>query len=197
MEGRSAMTTQATTLFLSDAVMQEHHPGPHHPESPDRLRAILRALEHVRHPGLERRTPRKAERAEILRVHDEDYVSTIGSLSGRRATLDADTHLSEGSVTAALTAAGAACDAVESVLAGRAANAFAAVRPPGHHAVRRRAMGFCVFNNIAIAAEHALSLGVERVLIVDWDVHHGNGTQGHFYERRDVLFFDAHRYPFY
>jgi acetoin utilization deacetylase AcuC-like enzyme len=186
-----------STLLLSDPVMEEHHTGEHHPESPERLFAVHAALERARHPALLRRDARVASEEEIARVHDLDYIATIKKLRGARTSLDSDTHLSENSVDAAFKAAGAACDAVESVLAGRADNAFAAVRPPGHHAVHARAMGFCVFNNVAIAAEHARSLGVSRVLIADFDVHHGNGTQGQFYERPEVLFFDAHRYPFY
>ena len=186
-----------STLFLHDPIMVDHRPGPHHPESPDRIGAVVAAAEDADHRALVHRSPRIGTDAEILRVHSEQHLANIRQLRGRRTSLDSDTHLSEGSVDAAFMAAGAACDAVEAVLAGKVQNAFAAVRPPGHHAVRPQGMGFCVFNNMAIGAEHARTLGAERVLIIDWDVHHGNGTQGHFYERGDVLLFDAHRYPFY
>jgi len=186
-----------STLFLSDPIMQEHRPGRDHPESPERLLAVLDALESAHHPALVRRTPRAATVAEIARNHDELYVRTMERLRGKRLSLEPDPHVSEGSIDAAFSAAGAACDAVESVIAGRADNAFAAVRPPGHHATRKQAMGFCIFNNMAIAALHARALGASKVLIIDWDVHHGNGTSGAFYECRDVLVFDAHRYPFY
>ena len=186
-----------TTLFLHDPLMQEHRPGPHHAESPERLIAVLAAMESVDHPNLVRRSPRIASDAEIARVHDPRYLAHVRAIRGQRVSLDPDTHLSELSVDAAFMAAGAACDAVETVMSGKADNAFCAVRPPGHHALPGLAMGFCVFNNVAVAAEHALSLGAKRVLIADWDVHHGNGTQAHFYERGEVLFFDAHRYPFY
>jgi len=185
------------TLFLHDPLMQQHLTGPHHAESPERLRAVLAAMETVDHPGLVQRSPRIASDAEIGRVHDPRYLAQVRGIRGQRVSLDPDTHLSELSVDAAFMAAGAGCDAVEAVMSGAIDNAFAAVRPPGHHALPGLAMGFCVFNNVAIAAEHALSLGAKRVLIADWDVHHGNGTQSHFYERSDVLFFDAHRYPFY
>ncbi len=186
-----------TTLLLHDALMGEHQPGPHHPESPERLGAIMRALEDADHPALVHRAPRPASTAEIARVHGQRYIDHVAALRGKRASLDPDTHLSPQSVDAAFAAAGAAVHAVEAVLRGEVDNAFCAVRPPGHHALPQLGMGFCVFNNVAIAAEHALTLGARRVLIVDWDVHHGNGTQAHFYERPEVLFFDAHRYPFY
>ncbi len=185
------------TLFLSDPLMREHRPGLHHPESPERLQAVLGAMADADHPQLLRRSPRVATDAEIARVHDPRFIASVRAVRGQRVSLDSDTHLSELSVDATFMAAGAACDAVESVMSGKAENAFAAVRPPGHHALPGLAMGFCVFNNVCIAAEHAKSLGAKKILIVDWDVHHGNGTQTHFYERPDVLFFDAHRYPYY
>jgi acetoin utilization deacetylase AcuC-like enzyme len=185
------------TLLLTDDAMRDHHAGAPHPERPERLEAVLRAIDDARIPSLARRRPRRVTKEELERVHGRAYVDSVLGLRGMRAELDPDTHMTEGSVEAALLAAGAAAEGVEAVLSGAARNAFLAVRPPGHHAERSRGMGFCIFNNVAVAAEHARMLGAERILIVDWDVHHGNGTQSHFYGRRDVLFFDAHRAPFY
>lgn len=191
-----------STLLFTDEAMYEHRPGRFHPEAPERLEAVLEGLatSSAVHAG----SRRLATAEEIGRVHVDRYVHKILDLSGQERQLDPDTVLSAGSVGAAQLAAGLALDAVDAVY-GRtpsasgalATNAFVAVRPPGHHAERETAMGFCVFNNVAIAAEHALANGAQRVLIVDWDVHHGNGTHSHFYDRRDVFFFDAHRYPFY
>ncbi|MFQ5503211.1 MAG: histone deacetylase [Planctomycetota bacterium] len=183
-------------LILSDAAMLSHETGPGHPEHPDRLRAILDGLAGV--PGLSWQEPGRASRAQVERIHAPHHVERIESLRGRRGSIDSDTSVSEGSVQAAYLAAGAGIDAVSAVSSGRAKRAFALVRPPGHHAEAELAMGFCLFNNIAIAAAHARAeLGYQRVLIVDWDVHHGNGTQHVFESRPDVLFFSAHQSPFY
>ena len=142
--------------------------------------------------------PTAASREQIQRVHSSTHIDRVETLRGKRGALDGDTSLSENSVEAAYLAAGAAVDAVTAVTAGSAQHAFALVRPPGHHAEAQAAMGFCIFNNVAVAAEHALAeCGCERVLIVDWDVHHGNGTQHSFWARRDVLFFSMHQFPFY
>jgi acetoin utilization deacetylase AcuC-like enzyme len=185
-------------LLLVDEAMLAHDPGPYHPERPDRLRAIVAALKGAPVAGARWAVPQPAPRQALERIHEPAYVDRIEDLRGRTAALDLDTTVSPGSVPAALLAAGAALDAVTAVTAGDARCAFALVRPPGHHADARRAMGFCLFNNIAIAAAHAgAALGCRRVLIVDWDVHHGNGTQHVFYDRRDVLYFSTHRYPFY
>ncbi|MHC4218971.1 MAG: histone deacetylase family protein [Planctomycetota bacterium] len=185
-------------LLLADDQMLDHDPGPDHPERPDRLRAVVAALQGSPVAGARWVAPRPAPRDAVERVHDADFVDLIEGLRGRSAILDLDTTVSPGSVPAAFLAAGAAVDAVEAVCSGDTRHAFALVRPPGHHAETRRAMGFCLFNNIAVAAAHArVVLGCKRVLIVDWDVHHGNGTQHAFYDRRDVLFFSTHRYPFY
>ena len=185
-------------LLLVDDAMLAHDPGPHHPERPDRLRAIIAALRGSPVDGVRWAAPRPAPRDAIERIHEPAYVDGIEGLRGRSAALDLDTTVSPGSIPAALLAAGAAIDAVTAVTAGDAQTAFALVRPPGHHAEAQRAMGFCLFNNIAIAAAHArAALGCRRALIVDWDVHHGNGTQHAFYDRRDVLYFSTHRFPFY
>jgi acetoin utilization deacetylase AcuC-like enzyme len=147
---------------------------------------------------MERAKPQAALREHLERVHDAKYIDFIDSLRGRSARLDADTAVSPASVDAAYLAAGAAIEMVEALASRKANRAFALVRPPGHHAERDRAMGFCLFNNVAIAAAHAIDqLGCRRVLIVDWDVHHGNGTQHIFEDRSDVLYFSSHQWRLY
>ncbi|HVR61509.1 MAG TPA: histone deacetylase [Polyangia bacterium] len=185
------------TLITTDARMLQHDPGPGHPESPARLQALLRDLDRRPVVGTTVRAPRPATDAEIEAVHGAAYCAELRVLAGRPAALDPDTALSAGSIAAARLAAGASVEAVDDVWHGRAENAFALVRPPGHHAERSRAMGFCIYNNAAIAAESARRLGAERVMILDWDVHHGNGTQHIFQDRRDVLYASSHQYPFY
>lgn len=186
-----------STLVLTDRRFLEHDPGAGHPESPARLAAVLADLERAPVAGVTIEAPRPATDAEIEAVHAPAYRAQLAALAGRRAALDPDTATSPGSVDAAVRAAGAAVGAVRAVMSGRADNAFALVRPPGHHAEPDRAMGFCLFNNVAIAAEAARRGGAERVLIVDWDVHHGNGTQDMFAARPDVLYMSVHQYPFY
>jgi acetoin utilization deacetylase AcuC-like enzyme len=148
-------------------------------------------------PGLESVEVREATDAELERVHTPAHLTQLRSLEGAHTQLDADTASSPQSWRAARLAAGAAIGAVELVMRGRSRNAFALVRPPGHHAVPDHAMGFCLLNNVALAAEAARHEGAERVLVLDWDVHHGNGTQDHFWARRDVLYQSIHQYPFY
>lgn len=187
-----------STLLLFDETMIDHDPGPGHPERPDRLRAIAQRFEADAIEGTVSKKPTPVTRIATERVHPSRYVDRIDEARGQRVSLDADTHLSPGSVAAAELAAGASVDAVDAVMNGDVDNAFAFVRPPGHHALADRAMGFCVFNNVAIAAEHARHAhGAQRVLIVDWDVHHGNGTEAIFYDRDDTLFFSTHQSPFY
>jgi acetoin utilization deacetylase AcuC-like enzyme len=185
-----------TGLFY-EPVFLEHRTGPGHPERPERLSAILAELERAPLVGLERRGCRPATGAELALAHPSSFVERLLALDGRSGALDADTHLSARSIEAARVAAGAGLLAVEGVVRGELRNAFALVRPPGHHAEPQRSMGFCLFNNIAIAAEHARALGVERVAVLDWDVHHGNGTQRAFFDRSDVLFLSSHQSPFY
>jgi acetoin utilization deacetylase AcuC-like enzyme len=183
--------------ILYDDLMLEHDAGRGHPERPERLRGIRDHLREAAIDGVAWATPTPATTLQVSRVHDAAYVRRIDALRGRRAQLDPDTGVGPHSVDAAYCAAGAAIDAVTACVRGPG-RAVALVRPPGHHAEPARGMGFCLFNNIAIAVEHALSaLGVERVLVVDWDVHHGNGTQAAFESRPDVLFFSSHRMPFY
>jgi len=185
-----------TRLFV-DPRFEAHVAGPMHPESPGRLRAILEVLDRAPITGITRQTPRPATREELRSVHEAAHVDHVLSLAGKHAQLDPDTAMSPGSAEAAVLAAGAAAEATLEVLAGRAPNAFGLVRPPGHHAERARAMGFCLFNNVAVAAETARRAGAERVLVLDWDVHHGNGTQHAFEARRDVLFCSSHQFPYY
>jgi acetoin utilization deacetylase AcuC-like enzyme len=185
------------TLLLTDPLFLKHDPGQGHPESPARLRSILSVLARTPVAGTEVGQPRRATEAELALVHTPALRTHLLSLAGERAAIDPDTQASEDTYDAAVLAAGAAVQAVEEVMAGRARNAFALVRPPGHHAEPGRAMGFCFFNNAAIAAEAARRHGAERVLVLDWDVHHGNGTQAAFWERRDVLYQSVHQYPYY
>lgn len=185
-----------STLLLYDDGFLEHDPGPDHPESPMRLRAIRRALDQLP-SGCRWGDVRPATQGELERVHLDVHVAALARTAGHTVQLDPDTVTSPGSHLAALRAAGAAVTMVDALVDGEVDNAFALVRPPGHHAEAAYAMGFCLFNNVAVAAEHARSRGVERVAIVDWDVHHGNGTQHVFEHRRDVLFISLHQFPFY
>lgn len=191
------MRDLTSALFLYDPLFIEHDPGPGHPERPERIARVIAAMSPLPGGARLRAPSRPASVEELSRVHTPEYVRSIMALRGQRAELDPDTILSPRSVDAAQLAAGACIELVEEVLAGRALSGFALVRPPGHHAEADRAMGFCIFNNVAVAAAAALAAGLRRVLIIDWDVHHGNGTQAIFYSRRDVLFFSTHQSPFY
>ena len=187
----------ATYLFTHRACI-EHDPGPYHPERPDRLRAVLAALEGDDFAPLERREAPAIDVDEVKRVHDPLYVDAILDSVPERGQvhLDPDTALSPASGEAALRAAGAAAAAVEAVIGG--GNAFCAVRPPGHHAEPDKAMGFCLFNSVAIAALHARAeQGLQRVAAVDFDVHHGNGTQAAFERDGDLFYASSHQSPFY
>ncbi len=189
-----------TTLLFTHDDCIEHDAGFSHPERPDRLRAVVAVLEAEAFAALQRRQAPRAEREQIERVHDPAYVSHIlGSVpASGHYSLDPDTALSPGSGEAGLRAAGALCAAVDAVLGGEARNAFCAVRPPGHHAEAARAMGFCLFNNVAIGARHAHAAhGLERGAVVDFDVHHGNGTQSAFERDGDFLFASSHQSPCY
>lgn len=187
------------TGLLLDDVFLNHHAVGHHPEQPERLAAIRKELNSRNlAQKCEVVSPRDATKEEILRVHTSSYLDRLErSVPGNTGHLDADTFYSPGSWDAALKAAGGTVDLALSVLKGELDNGAAFVRPPGHHATPGRAMGFCLLNNIAIAAAAALDQGAERVAIVDWDLHHGNGTQDIFYGDPKVLYTSLHMFPHY
>ena len=185
------------TFLFTDPLFLQHDPGRGHPERAARVEHALEVLDRAPVPGVERRDPRDATEDELALAHERSLIERVKSHRGERVQLDPDTSMSPATYDAAVRAAGAALSAMEAVMGGEAENAFALVRPPGHHAEPDRSMGFCFFNNAAIAAEAALRQGAQRVLIHDWDVHHGNGTQARFYRRREVLYQSVHQYPFY
>jgi len=190
-----------SVLILTHAACVAHDPGPHHPECPDRWRAVTRALEDAAFSSLPRAEAPEATREQILRVHPEAYLNAIldsAPAEGDRVALDADTILSHGSIAAALRSAGAAVAAVDAVCAGPIRHAFCATRPPGHHAEPSRPMGFCIFANAAIAARHAQAThGLKRVAVADFDVHHGNGTQACFEADASLMLASSHQWPLY
>jgi acetoin utilization deacetylase AcuC-like enzyme len=189
------------TGLVIAAIYREHLTGDGHPERPDRVRAIE---DRLRADGLFATArsiePREATDEEIVRCHAADYLRVVKEdvAAGLDRLSTGDTPLSARSFAVARLAAGGVIAAVDEVFAGKVRNAFAVVRPPGHHATPRKGMGFCLFDNVALAARHAQAKhGARRVLIADWDVHHGNGTQDIFYEDGSVLFFDTHQHPLY
>ena len=189
-----------STLYLSHPSGLDHLTPPGHPERPDRLRAIERALEAEAFQNLQRDMAPRAEMSDIVAAHPAGYVEMIeqAAPSEGLVRIDADTAMSPGSWAAALHAVGAATRAVDEVMAGKVTNAFCAMRPPGHHAEHDRAMGFCLFNTAAIAAMHARAVhGAERVAVIDFDVHHGNGTQDIFWNERDLFYGSTHQMPLY
>jgi len=188
------------TLLVTDPIFLEHLVLPGQPERPDRLRAIAQSLAEEPFDALVRKGAVAADEDALMLAHDEDYVALIRDAAPTEGfvRLDPDTAMMSKTWTVARHAAGSAMLAVDDVLSGSVKNAFVAARPPGHHAERDRAMGFCFFNNAAIAARHAQrSHGIRRVAIVDWDVHHGNGTQAIFYEDPTVLYASTHQMPLY
>ncbi len=189
-----------TTALITHSLCLGHHPGPGHPESPLRLGAVLEALESEQFALLLRLASPPATRAQLLQVHSAGLIDDIfdGCPPEGCRNIDHDTVMSTGSLDAVLHAAGAACMAVDEVLSGQVRNAFCAVRPPGHHATFDQAMGFCLFNVIAVAAGHALAeYDLKRVAIVDFDVHHGNGTEDIFAQDPRVLYLSSHQWPLY
>jgi acetoin utilization deacetylase AcuC-like enzyme len=191
----------ASTALLLDRIYERHIPGPDHPEAPERCVAVMEALSAGgMAERMHRVEPRAATDDELALCHTPAYLKIVEQdmARGARDLSTGDTALSAKSRAVALQAAGGVMNAVDLVIGGKARNAFCAVRPPGHHATATRGMGFCIYNNIAIAARYAQKKhGIDRVLIVDWDVHHGNGTQDIFYQDGSVLFFSTHQHPWY
>lgn len=188
------------TLVVSHPDCIAHDPGAGHPEAPARLAAVLNVLDQPQFRALLRRQAPLGKSGDAARVHGEAFVKAVLAAvpQSGRAALDPDTILSHGSGNAALRAIGAITSAVDAVMAGEASNAFCAVRPPGHHAEPDRVMGFCLFNSIAIGARHAQAAhGLGRVAIVDFDVHHGNGSQAVAESDADLFFASSHQYPLY
>jgi len=188
------------TIILKDERCIDHITTPGHPESPQRLKSIYGMLKENDMKGrFEEVSPRMATKEEISLNHDQKYIDMIENTAGRSFTsLDGDTNTSARSWEAALLAVGAVLDGVDMIMEQKADNGFALVRPPGHHAEASRAMGFCLFNNIAVGAHYLLKKhGVKKVFIIDWDIHHGNGTQNSFYSNPEVFYFSTHQYPYY
>ena len=192
--------TSGTQVFYDRSVLL-HQPPADHPESPQRINAVLNAVRQLeQQKRLSIVTPHPATEDDVLLVHSGDYLKKVRAEigAGRQTLSTGDTELSRDSMTAALAAAGTVVAAVDAVMTAKTPTAFCAVRPPGHHASANRGMGFCIFNNIAIGARHAMRRHrVNRILIADWDVHHGNGTQEVFWSDGSVLFFDVHQHPWY
>ncbi|NDY42229.1 histone deacetylase [Dissulfurirhabdus thermomarina] len=189
------------TALVRDERFLGHDPGPGHPESPDRLRVIYRALDEAPPAGeCFVLPPREASPDQLAWNHSPEYVERIAraAAAGLPRSLDPDTVVGPGSWEAAVLAVGGVFAAVDALVEGRADTAFALVRPPGHHAEAGHAMGFCLFNNVALGARYARKVhGIDRVLVADWDLHHGNGTQHSFYEDPSVLYFSTHQFPYY
>jgi acetoin utilization deacetylase AcuC-like enzyme len=190
----------AKTGIVKDKKYMEHWMGRYHPECPERLEAIYAMLEEPDMVDAFIQVPvREAHKRDLLRIHSQAYVERLESTAGVEYTyLDPDTQTCAASYEAAVLAAGGLCQAISMVVSGELDNAFALVRPPGHHAERSQARGFCLFNNIAVGARHAQEhLGLKKILIADWDLHHGNGTQHTFDSDPSVLYFSTHQYPYY
>jgi acetoin utilization deacetylase AcuC-like enzyme len=190
------------TALIHHPIYEKHNTGLGHPETPERYRVVMHALknEDALWKELIEITSEKAQQGIVQAAHTKEHFKRVeGAFANGLDRLDADTVISMQSFDASLFAAGGACTAVDAVIQGVAKNAFVAVRPPGHHATAERAMGFCLFNNVAVAARYAQNKyrEIERVAIVDWDVHHGNGTQGIFYSDPEIFFFSMHQYPWY
>jgi acetoin utilization deacetylase AcuC-like enzyme len=188
--------TLTNVLLITSPRFEEHVTPPGHPERMERAHVFDAVAARWIAAGVSSTAPRPVSRDELLRVHSADYLDTIALSSGRAVMLDPDTFTSPDTVDVASLAAGATVQAAEHAVTNHDA-AFALVRPPGHHAERHRAMGFCLYNNVAVAAAHAIARGLERVAIVDIDVHHGNGTQWMFYDDPKVLYVSTHQHPFY
>lgn len=187
------------TGIIVDARYQDHDPGRHHPERPARIGTLLNSLESYQRAGLTRFDPRPATPQEIALIHDPAHIGRVAATAGQDSfAFDADTHVSAQSYDTACLATGGLLKILEAVMEREVDNGFALVRPPGHHAERNRAMGFCLFNSAAIGAQYLREkFGLKRVLVMDWDLHHGNGTQHSFYADPGVLYVSTHQYPYY
>ena len=191
-----------TTAIVHHPIYKKHDTGPGHPETPMRYEVVMSALrgDEKFWNSLAEVTPEKASKGLIQAAHTPQHFKRVeGAIEHGVDRLDADTVISMQSFDVSLFAVGGAIAGVDAVMQGKAKNAFVAVRPPGHHATAENAMGFCLFNNVAVAARHAQNQykEIDRVAIIDWDVHHGNGTQGIFYDDPSVYFFSMHQYPWY
>jgi acetoin utilization deacetylase AcuC-like enzyme len=195
-------TKQMPTAIVHHPIFEKHDTGPDHPERPERYRVVIDALrgDPALWSDVIEIEAGEARRSDIQACHTPQHFKHVEeAVREGKGYLDSDTLVSGDSLEAALRAAGAACQAIDAVMEGAAKNAFVPVRPPGHHATPDRAMGFCLFNNVAVAARYAQKRykEIEQVAILDWDVHHGNGTQGIFYEDASVFYFSMHQYPWY
>ncbi len=187
-----------TTGIVKDPVYLEHICGEYHPESPARLSHIYAMLPSVDTDGIVYIKPRPASHEELSRIHDPSYIERIAGTRGKFVSLDPDTGACPRTYDAARFAAGGCLSLADSLMSREVTNGFALVRPPGHHAEKARSMGFCIFNNIAVAARYLQARwGLERILIADFDLHHGNGTQRSFYSDASVLYFSTHQFPYY
>lgn len=186
------------TGIVREDIYMEHVMDFYHPESPERLKRIYAMLDEIGPNNLTRIPARDATHDEIAYIHEPSYINSIYATKGKSIRLDPDTSTSPKSYEAAIKAVGGLLNLVDALMEGKIDNGFALVRPPGHHAEKNRAMGFCLFNNIAIAARYATKKhNIKRVIIIDFDLHHGNGTQHSFYRDQDVLYFSTHQYPYY
>ena len=201
MTQTQAFGAKSATALLADPIYREHDTGPGHPERPERYDAVMEALDEAGLAALlDRINSRAATEDELALVHTRPYIQLASReiRAGARELSTGDTSVGPRSLEVALQATGGVLNAVDHVMAGQARNAFCAVRPPGHHARPAQGMGFCIFNSIAVAARYAQRKhGIGKVMIVDWDVHHGNGTQDTFYEDGSVFFFSTHQWPWY